>query len=256
MQMNNTDIENKKIPLSNRMQAILRMLQSEVVEHGMIDCLADIGCDHAFVSMACIENHLADHVIAMDVRKGPLEIARTHIKEYGFEKSVETRMSDGFEALKQKEASWAVLAGMGGELMRRILENGKNHLMSGIGLILQPQSEIPVVRMYLQEQNYIIVDEDFLQEEGKFYTIIKAKKRTDKLPDNRMNELELQYGSILLKKENPVFLEYLYDMRNKMHELQKRLETQQTDSSKRRYEELKQELCMIQQAIDVCVKGQ
>ena len=92
---------NKKVlPLSLRMQEILDVLQQEVSVHGTIACVADVGCDHAFVSMACVERKLADHVIAMDVRKGPLSIADHNITEYGFEKSVETRLSNGFERLE------------------------------------------------------------------------------------------------------------------------------------------------------------
>ena len=168
---------NKKVlPLSLRMQEILDVLQQEVSVHGTIACVADVGCDHAFVSMACVERKLADHVIAMDVRKGPLSIADHNITEYGFEKSVETRLSNGFERLEIGEADWAIIAGMGGNLMRQILIDGESHLKHGIGLVLQPQSEQDVVRSYLQTSGYIIVDERFLIEDEKFYTIIKAKK--------------------------------------------------------------------------------
>lgn len=66
------------------------------------------------------------------------------------------------------EATWAVLAGMGGELMKTILQNGKAHLDAGIGLILQPQSELQVVRSYLQEERYIIIDEDFCRKMESF----------------------------------------------------------------------------------------
>ena len=87
MPMTNMQNRDKKIPLSNRMQSILAMLQQEKLSHGKIPCVADIGCDHAFVSMACVRDGLAECVIAMDVRKGPLSIAQTHIQEYGFAKS-------------------------------------------------------------------------------------------------------------------------------------------------------------------------
>ena len=110
MPMTNMQNRDKKIPLSNRMQSILAMLQQEKLSHGKIPCVADIGCDHAFVSMACVRDGLAECVIAMDVRKGPLSIAQTHIQEYGFAKSVETRLSNGFEAMEPGEATWAVLA--------------------------------------------------------------------------------------------------------------------------------------------------
>ncbi len=217
MLMTNIQNQDKKIPLSNRMRSILAMLQQETLSHGKIPCVADIGCDHAFVSMACVRNGLTEHVIAMDVRKGPLSIAQTHIQEYGFEKSVETRLSNGFEAMKPGEATWAVLAGMGGELMKNILQDGKSHLDAGIGLILQPQSELQTVRMYLQKGQYIII--------------------------------ELMYGPVLLRKENRVFQEYLIEEQHKMQELQKRLSMQDTAPAKRRLEELEEELLLLARAI-------
>lgn len=239
----------RKIPLSMRMQAILAMLWRENEIHGRIPCVADIGCDHAFVSMACIAESLADYVIAMDVRKGPLAIAEAHIQEYGFDKSVETRISDGFEKLDIQEADWAILAGMGGELMRGILVRGRKHLEAGIGLILQPQSEPEVVRMYLQEQGYIITDEDFLQEDGKFYTIIKAIKKQSKQPDMDMQPVELLYGPVLLHKENKIYSAYLQQEKKKMKELKDRLVKQQTVSSQKRIKELDAQLNLIEEAI-------
>lgn len=249
MPMTNMQNQDKKIPLSNRMRSILAMLQQETLSHGKIPCVADIGCDHAFVSMACVRDGLAEHVIAMDVRKGPLSIAQTHIREYGFEKSVETRLSNGFEAMKLGEATWAVLAGMGGELMKTILQKGKPHLDAGIGLILQPQSELQTVRTYLQDQQYIIIDEDFLQEDGKFYTIIKAIRNTDAKMLPQMDDVELMYGPVLFRKENRVFQEYLIEEQHKMQELQKRLSMQDTASAKRRLEELEEELSLLARAI-------
>ncbi len=249
MPMTNMQNQDKKIPLSNRMRSILAMLQQETLSHGKIPCVADIGCDHAFVSMACVRDGLTEHVIAMDVRKGPLSIAQTHIWEYGFEKSVETRLSNGFEAMKLGEATWAVLAGMGGELMKTILQKGKPHLDAGIGLILQPQSELQTVRAYLQDQKYIIIDEDFLQEDGKFYTIIKAIRNTDAKMLPQMDDVELKYGPVLLRKENRVFQEYLIEEQHKMQELQKRLVMQDTTSAKRRLEELEEELLLLARAM-------
>lgn len=249
MPMTNMQNQDKKIPLSNRMRSILAMLQQETLSHGKIPCVADIGCDHAFVSMACVRDGLTEHVIAMDVRKGPLSIAQTHILEYGFEKSVETRLSNGFEAMKLGEATWAVLAGMGGELMKTILQKGKPHLDAGIGLILQPQSELQTVRTYLQDQQYIIIDENFLQEDGKFYTIIKAIRNTDAKMLPQMDDVELKYGPVLLRKENRVFQEYLIEEQHKMQELQKRLAMQDTTSAKRRLEELEEELLLLARAM-------
>lgn len=152
--------------------------------------VADIGCDHAYVSIALIERNLAQKVIAMDVRKGPLEIAAKNIAEYGFEEYIDIRLSDGMEKLAPGEADAIVIAGMGGLLMRNILSNGlhvmENHVKQNgkLGddlpevkrpvLILQPQSDIREVRYYLQTCSYCIEKEQMLIDEGKYYTVIRA----------------------------------------------------------------------------------
>ena len=235
---------NKKVlPLSLRMQEILDVLQQEVSVHGTIACVADVGCDHAFVSMACVERRLADHVIAMDVRKGPLSIADHNITEYGFEKSVETRLSNGFERLEIGEADWAIIAGMGGNLMRQILIDGESHLKHGIGLVLQPQSEQDVVRSYLQTSGYIIVDERFLIEDEKFYTIIKAKK--DVGNNRKMDMAELLYGPVLIRKKDPLLLRFVELEYEKKKAIYEALKDQDTESARKRCAQLEHMLALL-----------
>lgn len=235
---------NKKVlPLSLRMQEILDVLQQEVSVHGTIACVADVGCDHAFVSMACVERKLADHVIAMDVRKGPLSIADHNITEYGFEKSVETRLSNGFERLEIGEADWAIIAGMGGNLMRQILIDGESHLKHGIGLVLQPQSEQDVVRSYLQTSGYIIVDERFLIEDEKFYTIIKAKKDVEN--NSEMDMAELLYGPVLIRKKDPLLLRFVELEYEKKKAIYEALKDQDTESARKRCAQLEHMLALL-----------
>ncbi len=235
---------NKKVlPLSLRMQEILDVLQQEVSVHGTIACVADVGCDHALVSMACVERKLADHVIAMDVRKGPLSIADHNITEYGFEKSVETRLSNGFERLEIGEADWAIIAGMGGNLMRQILIDGESHLKHGIGLVLQPQSEQDVVRSYLQTSGYIIVDERFLIEDEKFYTIIKAKKDVEN--NREMDMAELLYGPVLIRKKDPLLLRFVELEYEKKKAIYEALKDQDTESARKRCAQLEHMLTLL-----------
>ena len=56
--------------------------------------------------------------------KRPLRKAQENICAYKMEEQIETRLSDGFSALKVQEVQSAVIAGMGGNLVIRILEEG------------------------------------------------------------------------------------------------------------------------------------
>ena len=87
--------------------------------------LADIGTDHAYIPIALMEQNLIPGAIAMDINEGPLQRAGEHIAENRMEKKIEIRLSNGFSALKKGEAESAVIAGMGGGLMIRILTEGE-----------------------------------------------------------------------------------------------------------------------------------
>jgi tRNA (adenine22-N1)-methyltransferase len=87
-----------EIILSNRMQALTDMVTPGTV-------ITDVGCDHGFVSVYLVQKGISPRVIAMDVRSGPLEHAREHIREYGLEDRIETRLSDGLHSLKTGEAA-------------------------------------------------------------------------------------------------------------------------------------------------------
>ena len=148
-------------------------------------------------------------MIAMDVRKGPLEIADKHVKDYEMEEKIELRLSDGLDRLGVGEADTIIIAGMGGLLIKSILEKGKN-ILSKAGtspvLILQPQSDIREVRIFLHAQAYHIVQETMLEEEGKYYTVLKA------LPgkkDECFSDAEWLYGKYNLEGQSAVLQTYL-----------------------------------------------
>lgn len=104
--------------------------------------VADIGTDHGYIPIHLVQEGKATHAIAMDVRTGPLCRAQSHIAEAGLSDMIEVRLSDGLLKLEKDEADCVVIAGMGGELMIHILEEGR-HLWDYIpNWVLSPQSEL------------------------------------------------------------------------------------------------------------------
>ena len=218
--------------LSTRLQAV-----ADFVTAGYK--LADIGTDHAYIPIALVEQNRIPGAIAMDINEGPLQRAGEHIAENKMEKKIEIRLSNGFSALKKGEAESAVIAGMGGGLMIRILTEGEQIAKSLKECILQPQSEIERVRRFLLEEGYDILDENMVKDDGKYYTILKVcplKKTSDKEEESweemksnsgkeeklksgkeiksgkrteMWSEPELKYGRFLLQNRNPVLREYL-----------------------------------------------
>lgn len=136
--------------------------------------VADVGTDHGYVPIYLVERGLCPGAIAMDVNEGPLARAEEHIRAEGLSDRIQTRKSDGLAALAPEETDAVVIAGMGGALMCRILQDATAFLEAGRELILQPQSEWFKVRRLLSASGYRITKEWFLEEEGKYYVVIKA----------------------------------------------------------------------------------
>lgn len=188
------------IKLSKRLKAIAEYV-------GKTDKIADIGTDHAFLPIYLVQNSLVKSAIAMDIRKGPLEKARLHIKESGLDDLIETRLSDGMKKLLPSEVDTVVIAGLGGNLMINILEAAKFLKPFLKNYILSPHSEWDLVRKYLLENSYDIVSEDMIKDEGKYYIILKVKD-TDSLKGYD-REIYYKFGYFLIKNKNEILKEYL-----------------------------------------------
>ena len=184
--------------LSERLTAV-----AEMITPGRI--VADIGCDHAYLSIYLLKNEICERVIACDINKGPLEIAKSNIAIAGYADQIDVRLADGLKGIKKGEVSSIVIAGMGGRLMGKILDEGRDVLETVHEIILEPQSEVASLRHFLEDNGYFIVSEEMVFEEGKYYPIIKAEHGSMNLGD----EIYYKYGKILLREENPILHQFL-----------------------------------------------
>ncbi len=184
--------------LSKRM----RLLASKVTEGNR---LADVGTDHGYIPIALILEKKIPSAIAMDVNQGPLERARAHIHTYRLDTYIDARLSDGLHGLKPGEADTVLIAGMGGALTVRILREGAHCLDTIKELILQPQSEIYLVRKYICGHGFCIVEEDMVKEDGKYYSVIKAV-HGQTVP---LNSEMLCYGDIRVQSSPEILLAYI-----------------------------------------------
>lgn len=234
----------KKIP--KRMLAVAALVDKSKV-------LADIGCDHAYISINLIENGKVDRIIASDLREGPLNIANENIKLTDFGEKIETRLCSGLEGYEAGEVDTILISGMGGMLVREILSNGREVVEAADTLILEPQSDLRVVRAYLREIGFLIVDEDMLKESGKYYQIIKAVKRETKqeLSDEIEIMAEDEFGPVLIKKKHPILKEFLLRRRKHFENLLQNRDfiESQKNSDNNRIAVINQELKMVIKAL-------
>lgn len=191
----------KQFQLPKRLETIIERMPDA-------GCLADIGCDHAYVAIEAVRRGRAARALACDVRKGPLQQAAEHILCAELAGKIETRLSDGLEKVAPGEADTVVVAGMGGPLMERILQG---RLGDFAHFVLSPQSEIPHFRRFLLAEGMQIDEETMLIDEGKYYVILNVSKRADAASSDSMyvTEEDFLYGGRLLHRLDPVLKNFL-----------------------------------------------
>ncbi len=226
------------IQISKRLSAI-----AALVTRG--NRLADIGCDHGYLPIYLVQQSYIPGAIAMDVRRGPLSRAREHIQAYGLLDYIECRLSDGLEALEPGEAQTIVIAGMGGTLMEGILSRGAEKLAAVCEVILQPQSNVEHFRRFLGELSFTVVGEDMVEEEGKYYPIMRLVPGT---PEEGWQEAEYRYGKYLLEAGHPVLKDYLCRERARLERLEADLQAAGTCQAGKRWLQVRRERECLEEA--------
>ena len=213
-------------------------------------CGADVGCDHAYVSIYLLQHGVFEKMLAMDLREGPLSAARGHIEQEGLKERIECRLSDGLSAMEAGEADSVICAGMGGELMVRILTDGIEKIKAAKQLILQPQSEVAGVRKFLNRNAFAITAEDMVFEDGKYYPMFRAVPAGEDKTEDDM--LYLEYGRQTLEGRHPVLKRFLEHRLTTETSVREQLEAAARDGSEKalkRLEEKDAELKMLSEAL-------
>lgn len=205
--------------------------------------IADIGTDHAYIPIYLIQTGRVPCAIAMDINEGPLIRAKKHVSAEGLDAKIELRLSDGLDKLAPGEAESAVIAGMGGGVMLKILKDGWDVAVKLKECILQPQSEIAKIRAFLIEKGFSFLQEDMVFEDGKFYPMMKV------MPPSKVYqkaevwaEAEIRYGKLLLLNRNPILKQYLEKEIILKEGILESLKLQGSHRARQRMEELEQDL--------------
>lgn len=244
-------MEEKHIVLSERLHMLSRMVTPG-------NRVADVGCDHGFLSVYLVQKGISPKVIAMDVREGPLAAAEEHVAVRRLGAYIETRLSDGLKELKPEEADTVVCAGMGGRLMKRILTESMDKTMRLKELVLQPQSELQEFREFLRNTGFRIVDEDMVEEDGKFYFAMRVLTQSptvvsqrDMPVDDPEDYLRLcdKFGQKLLLGRHPVLERYLRQQEKILEQLKEKLNVQGTERTEERLHEIVRDLKDVRLAL-------
>lgn len=134
--------------------------------------VADIGSDHALLPIWLLKTGRASSAIASDIARGPLAAAMLNASKYAIDSHLDIRLSAGLENYSVGEAEDIIIAGMGGEMILKIISDASWLKNTDINLILQPMSMSDCLRCGLIEQGFDIVKERAVVENGKAYSIM------------------------------------------------------------------------------------
>lgn len=137
--------------------------------------LADVGTDHAYLPAALILEGKIPWAVAADLRRGPLDRARTTVREYGLTGKAAFRLCDGLTGIRPDEVDAVAVAGMGGETIAAILSAAPWVRERDLPLILQPMSSFPDLRGWLQSNGFTIAEERLAREGDTLYTALLVR---------------------------------------------------------------------------------
>lgn len=155
--------------------------------------LADIGSDHALLPVYAVKNGLAQSAIAGEVNEGPLKAAQQQVAQAGLASAISVRKGDGLAVVSPGEVDTITIAGMGGALIASILEAGQEKLAGVHTLVLQPNVGEDLVRRWLLRHEWALTEESILEEDGKIYEILTARR----LPDGTTHNADLYASRVL-----------------------------------------------------------
>lgn len=213
--------------LSDRLKAIANLVPKNSI-------VADIGTDHGHLPAYLIKNNISKKVIGTDISKGSLEKIIEFVSELGLEKKIDTRLGDGLETIKPYEVDTVVIAGMGGLLIKEILEKDKIQRDSINNFILQPMVASKELREYLVDNNFKIIKEDLVKEENKYYEIIYAIRDKSYV----IKDIYLEISPLLIDMKHSLVKEFVEYKIKASKEIIEQIENANTDKSKERYDQL------------------
>ncbi|HII4513053.1 tRNA (adenine(22)-N(1))-methyltransferase [Clostridium perfringens] len=213
-----------------------------IVEHvDKCESVADIGTDHGYIPIYLVKEGICKKAIASDINKGPIEKAKVNVAFEGVSDKVKCLLGPGLNPLKVGEVNGVILAGMGGNLTRDILLADMDKVKKYDFIILQPAQNPEVLREFLYKNDYEIIDEDLIKDEGRFYELFKVKynENSEKLVFE--DELEYEVSPLLREKGHPLFKEFIEEKINRCETILSFIK-EDTEAAKKRKSDLEEKI--------------
>ena len=136
--------------------------------------LVDVGTDHGYLPAHLAMSGYRGALFASDIKEGPLAAAKRTAAEEGLSERIRFLLCDGLRLCPPEEIDTIVIAGMGGDMMVKILDEAEWCMDARCRLILQPMTKAEVLRYWLVYNGFEISSETLTEDGGILYQIIET----------------------------------------------------------------------------------
>lgn len=137
--------------------------------------LVDVGTDHGYLPAYLAASGYKGALFASDINEGPLHSARRTAAESGQKERICFLLCDGLSLCPPEEIDTIVIAGMGGDMIVKILDEAEWCMDPRYHLILQPMTKAEVLRYWLVYNEFAIESETIVEDGGTLYQIISSR---------------------------------------------------------------------------------
>ncbi|MBA3925247.1 tRNA (adenine(22)-N(1))-methyltransferase [Listeria rustica] len=165
--------------------------------------IADIGSDHAYLPCYAVQQGQVEFAIAGEVVEGPFQSATKQVRSLGLTEEIAVRKGDGLAVMEPEDAiETIVIAGMGGALIRSILEADAAKLVGVKRVVLQPNIAAHQLREWGEVNQWALTAEAILREDNKIYEILVLEPSENKVV---YSDAERLLGPFLMREKSAVF---------------------------------------------------
>ncbi|NMC26566.1 MAG: SAM-dependent methyltransferase [Syntrophomonadaceae bacterium] len=205
---------------------------------------ADIGADHAQLSIYLALKNVAPRVIIGELGTGPLERALRAVAAYGLQSRIEVRQGDGLRVLAPGEVANVILAGLGGDTLARMLAADWEKAASFPNYVFQPMSKPEVLRQALADRGWQIVSETVVEERGRLYLVLTSHPG---MQPYQLSDIEIAVGPRILQAETEIKRQYIWRILQAWLRIESRLRSSTQAENRRQAEIIRERIQRLEE---------
>ncbi|MEW8956771.1 tRNA (adenine(22)-N(1))-methyltransferase TrmK [Clostridium sp.] len=196
--------------------------------------IVDVGTDHGYVPIEALKRGICEKAIASDINKGPVNKVKLNVSLEGLASNIQCRLGSGLKTVERNEVQGAVIAGMGGNLIRDIICDSYEVFKNLDFAILQPTQNPEVLREFLFKKGISILDEKICLDEGIYYEIIKVSPKVKGNSKEVLDPIYFEVSPYILERRDPLDIEYINSKIEKYNSILEKIKDDSEGALKRK----------------------